>query len=112
MSVSVFLSFSLFFLLALIALIWTPHGIVAPSGAPLALPDGVTALYIASQRGHPEVVRLLLDASADKDKAARYGATALFIASLEGHHEVVRLLLQVSADKDRAHWLYGLARRI
>ena len=46
-----------------------------------------------------EVVRLLLEAGADKDAATTtYGATALMSAAEEGHLEVVRLLLE--ADKD------------
>ena len=56
---------------------------------------------MASQNGHLEVVRLLLEASADKDKAAESGATPLIMASQQGHLETARLLLEASADKDK-----------
>ena len=61
-----------------------------------------TSLLLASEEGHLEVVRLLCEAGADKDKADEGGFTPLFAASLEGHLEVVRLLCEVGADKDKA----------
>eukprot|EP00439_Symbiodinium_sp_Y106_P054151 s206_g7.t1 len=66
-------------------------------------------LFVASENGHVEVARLLLEAKADKDKAeadmgkaTNLGDTPLFIASLTGQLEVVRLLLEANADKDKA----------
>ena len=50
-----------------------------------------------------EVVGLLLEASADKDKAHQNGATPLIIASHQGHLDVVRLLLEANADNDKAN---------
>jgi ankyrin repeat protein len=56
--------------------------------------SGYTALFLASQNGHVEVVRLLLARKGVKvNKTAQNGATALMVASLKGHVEVVRLLL-------------------
>ncbi|KAI2500615.1 serine/threonine kinase [Fragilaria crotonensis] len=58
--------------------------------------DGATALYMASQNGHLEVVRELLQHD-DVDvnlQRTDDGTTALFIASQDGHLEVVRALLQ------------------
>ena len=65
--------------------------------------DRCTPLYIASEHGHVEVVRLLLDRNADPN-AARIsgsntytantdnGATPLYIASQKGHTHVAQLL--------------------
>ncbi len=56
---------------------------------------GCTALILASQNGHVELVRLLLahpDVGVNKTTKAD-GDTALFIASYNGHVKVVRLLL-------------------
>ena len=62
--------------------------------------DGSTALIYAPHSSHLEVVRLLLEAGADKDAAiTNYGATALHVAAAEGHLEVVRLLLEAGADR-------------
>ena len=49
-----------------------------------------------------EVVRVLLAANADQNKAADTGATPLFMASQAGHLEVIRVLLAANADKDKA----------
>jgi len=69
-------------------------------------PDGAQRfpppLLQASSRGHLEVVRLLCEAGADKDKAAHDGFTALICAAANGHVEVVRLLCEEGADKDKA----------
>ena len=60
---------------------------------------------MASHKGHLEVVRLLLDAKADKDKATdadAHGVTPMYVASHQAHLEVVRLFLEANADKDKA----------
>eukprot|EP00439_Symbiodinium_sp_Y106_P000855 s231_g1.t1 len=59
-------------------------------------------LYAASSQGHLEVVRLLLEANADKDKATNDGYTPLFVAAEQRHLEVLRFLLEAKADKDKA----------
>ncbi len=60
---------------------------------------GVTPLFQASVEGHYEIVKLLLDAKADVNKArTTNGITPLFWASGEGHYEVVKLLLDAKAD--------------
>ena len=56
--------------------------------------DDTTALHVASQKGHLQVVRLLLKAKADEDKARSCGATALFMVLQKRSLEVVRLLLE------------------
>ena len=64
--------------------------------------DGATPLCMASERGHKEVVEVLLKEGADIDKAQNDGRTPLFIASQNGHKEVVEVLLKAGADKDKA----------
>ncbi len=54
---------------------------------------GYTALIRASQRGHVEVVKALLDAGAKVNEKNNEGYTALIWASKNGHVEVVEALL-------------------
>ena len=61
------------------------------------LDEGITALIIASSKGHVDVVRLLLQQSGVEVNArAENGATALVVASLAGYDDVVRELLRHS----------------
>ena len=62
--------------------------------------SGSSPLIEASLHCHVEVVRLLLEAGADKDLTNNDGISALMRASLCGHVEVVRLLLEAGADKN------------
>jgi ankyrin repeat protein len=59
-----------------------------------------TSLYMASQNGHSEVVKCLLDAGTDKEAANPNGSTSLYIASQNGHLEVVTFLIDAGADKE------------
>ena len=54
----------------------------------------LTALHLASGKGHVEVIRALLDNDADVDVRNGYGSTPLHMASTGGHVEAVRLLLE------------------
>ena len=71
-----------------------------------AVYDGLTALHLAAMKGHPEVVKLLLEEGADKDAATVEGhitvggQKALHLAAEHGCTEVVKLLLEAGADKD------------
>ncbi|CAE7357826.1 ANKRD17 [Symbiodinium sp. KB8] len=63
---------------------------------------GCTALMMASGAGHVEVVRLLLEAGANRDLTCCAGRTALMRASAAGCVEIVRLLLESDARPDVA----------
>jgi ankyrin repeat protein len=62
--------------------------------------EGRTALHVAAQRGHVEVVTALVQMGADKEAANAVGARPLHWAAMSGQLEVVRLLLQLGADWD------------
>ena len=59
--------------------------------------DGQTPLFIAARRGHAEVVELLLQARADKERARNDGTTPLSIAaqaaSRNGYQRILQLLV-------------------
>jgi ankyrin repeat protein len=59
---------------------------------------GWTPLMHASQAGHVDVVRWLLDKGAANNEFANDGATPLYVACHKGHSPVVRLLLESEAD--------------
>lgn len=66
--------------------------------APCA-PPSATALYVATQEGLPQVVRVLLDAKADVTDTVGDGLTPLSVAVHQGgksHAECARLLLSAS----------------
>ena len=58
------------------------------------------ALTVAARKGHTEIVRLLVDAGADKESRDANRWTALLHAAAGGHTEIAGLLLDAGADKD------------
>ncbi|XP_071179539.1 uncharacterized protein [Mytilus edulis] len=73
--------------------------------------DGSSAIYIASQQGHVDVIKELLQHAAKVNKCKNNGASPLYIASEIGHVNVVKELLQHSAtvtlcDNDGVSPLY------
>jgi type II secretory pathway predicted ATPase ExeA len=58
------------------------------------LPDGKTALMLASEQGNASAVRQLLAAGAAPNARSRNGGTALMYAASIGSNAVVRMLLQ------------------
>ena len=66
----------------------------ADVNAKLITSTGTTALMLAAQDGHTEIVKLLLEKGADVNVKTTTGITALWMASQNGHTEVVKLLLE------------------
>ncbi|XP_023994595.1 caskin-2-like [Salvelinus sp. IW2-2015] len=56
-----------------------------------------TPLHLAARNGHKDIIRLLLKAGIDINRATKAG-TALHEASLYGKTEVVRQLLEAGID--------------
>jgi len=63
--------------------------------------DGFTPLIRASFANHVEVVRLLIDAGADKDSVTRdhLGLSALHFAAVNNYVGTARLLVEAGADQ-------------
>ena len=61
----------------------------------------LTPLITAVQEGHGAIVRRLLGAGADKDRASNDGYTPLMAAAAFGHVEVARVLLAAGANKTK-----------
>ncbi|EHH58809.1 hypothetical protein EGM_08750, partial [Macaca fascicularis] len=69
----------------------------AHGGRRLLFPqDGTAPLWIASQMGHSEVVRVMLLRGAERDAARNDGTTALLKAANKGYNDVIEELLKFS----------------
>ncbi|XP_008058970.2 ankyrin repeat domain-containing protein 29, partial [Carlito syrichta] len=62
----------------------------------LSSQDGTAPLWIASQMGHSEVVRVMLLRGAERDAARKDGTTALLKAANNGYNDVIEELLKFS----------------
>ena len=62
--------------------------------------ENKTALILASEHGHAQIVTLLLENNANVDGVDKYGMTALHHAAFKGHNEVCKLLIDGNADID------------
>ena len=60
-------------------------------------PGRATALFMAAQEGHCDIVRLLCDANADTESAAACGLTPLLVAAQQGHLKVTQMLAEAGA---------------
>jgi ankyrin repeat protein len=71
------------------------------AGIPIDKPSsasGITALMEASDKGHLEIVRILLEHHAKPDVKKKYGITALLCAASSGHEDIVKLLIDHGAN--------------
>ena len=74
-----------------------------------AMQDGTTALFLAAQGGHSDIIRSLIYACEARGREVgifvvaprRDGAAPLFIAAQMGHAECVRILLENQAEVDQ-----------
>ena len=62
--------------------------------------DGFTPLYIASQKCHLDIVKLLIKSKAQVNIKSVYGNTPIHIAAVKGHVEVVKCLVENGALLD------------
>jgi len=58
-----------------------------------------TALLYATVIGHPEIVKILVQAGADVNQKDRNGTTLLTLATQAGHTEIVELLKKAGAKE-------------
>ncbi|HUQ52214.1 MAG TPA: ankyrin repeat domain-containing protein [Gammaproteobacteria bacterium] len=65
-------------------------------------PDGTTPLMRAVNGETLDIAQLLIDASADVNKANYYGVTALYIAARDGDASATRMLLAAGANANVA----------
>jgi cytohesin len=63
---------------------------------------GNTALHVAAENGHIQVVEMLLTAGVDVAAADRWGRTALFRSVDRGHENMVRMLVEAHANVEAA----------
>ena len=54
-------------------------------------------MIIAATKGHVDVVKLLIKAKADLNKASKKGTTPLKSAAAKDHHEIVNMLTKAGA---------------
>jgi len=76
-------------------------------------PSQVTPLCLASQRGHSDVVRALIDAKCEVNCSAdiehSQSVTPLHLAVRNGHTDVVRLLVSAGADVEASMTTSGVS---
>ena len=61
---------------------------------------GITPLMLASERGHLDAVRLLIERGAELNSQRGDGVSPLYLAAMFGHKETAQLLVQTGAEID------------
>ena len=65
--------------------------------------DGHTALRLAADQNHPDVLKVLIDAGADIETKNKEGCSPLFMASKDGALGTVKMLVKAGADVCGTH---------
>ena len=64
--------------------------------------DEKSPLYIASEIGYLDIVKLLIASGGDVNQANKYGETPLHAASYRGHLDIVKVLIAAGGDVNKA----------
>ena len=64
--------------------------------------DGCTALHHAAMSGTPEIVRILIEEKAEKNRLDQWGRTPLWYAASMKRLDVVRYLIEANVDINKA----------
>ena len=64
---------------------------------------GYTSMHAATSGNHQELVKILISAGADVNKADKYGQTPLYEASIDGNIKLIKLLLKAGANVNKAN---------
>ena len=72
---------------------------------------GETPLTVAAQKGYLDIVKELIAAKADVNKAQDNGLTPLIFATLNGHLEIVKALIAADADVNNRNPLWNAVNK-
>ncbi|VDI16368.1 Hypothetical predicted protein [Mytilus galloprovincialis] len=61
--------------------------------------EGRSALHLACQNGHTEVIKLLMDVGMNINDTTNRGSTPLHLACFGGHYETVKFLLDLNGQE-------------